>query len=62
MILIAFFVALYGLASLCEGLEILFDALHAVMTSYSGTVITVIVVAWMTYRWYRARHSVDTDV
>jgi len=56
MSLIVFLVALYGVASLCEGMEILFDAIHAVMSSYAGTFITVIVAAYLTYRWYRARH------
>ncbi len=58
MALIAFIVALYGIASLCEGMEILFSAVHAVMSSYPGTVITVAVTAYLTYRWYRARHTV----
>ena len=56
MALIAFFVALYGIASLCEGMVILFDAIRAVMSSYAGTMITAIVTAYLTYRWYRARH------
>ena len=49
MTLIAFFVALYGIASLCEGMEILFDAIHAAMSSYPGTIITVIATAYLTY-------------
>ena len=57
MTLIAFFVALYGIASLCEGMEILFDAFRAVMSSYPGTIITIIATAYLTYRWYRARHQ-----
>ncbi len=57
MTLIAFFVALYGIASLYEGMEILFDVIHAVMSSYPGTIITVIATAYLTYRWYRARHQ-----
>lgn len=56
MTLIAFLVALYGIASLCEGMEILFDAIHAVMSSYPGMMITTVVTAYLTYRWYRARH------
>ena len=56
MTLIAFFVALYGIASLCEGMEILFDAFRAVMSSYPGSIITIIAIAYLTYRWYRARH------
>ena len=56
MTLIAFFVALYGIASLCEGMEILFDAFRAVMSSYPGTIITILAIAYLTYRWYRARH------
>lgn len=36
MTLIAFIVALYGIASLCEGMEILFDAIHAVMSPYKA--------------------------
>jgi len=26
------------------------------MSSYAGTMITAIVTAYLTYRWYRARH------
>ncbi len=57
MALIAFLVALYGIASLCEGMEILFYAIYAVMSSYAGTVIVMIATAYLTYRWYRARHT-----
>ena len=56
MVLIAFFVALYGIASLCEGMGILFTAIRAVMSSYPGTLITIAVTAYLTYRWYRARY------
>lgn len=56
MALIAFIVVLYGIASLCEGMEILFSAIRAVMSSYPGTLITIAVTAYLTYRWYRARH------
>ena len=55
MILIAFLVALYGIASVCEGMGILFSAIHAVMSSYPGTLITIAAIAYLTYRWYRAR-------
>ncbi len=57
MPLIAIIVALYGIASLCEGMEILFDAIHAVMSSCPGTIITIIATAYLSYRWYRARHQ-----
>ena len=57
MILIAFFVALYGIACLTEGMEILFAAIHAVMSSYSGMIITVAATAYLTYRWYCARQA-----
>ena len=57
MALIAFIVALYGIASLCEGMEILFSAIHAVMSSYPGMLITVAATAYLTYRWYRARYT-----
>ena len=40
MILIVFFVALYGIACLTEGMEILFAAIHAVMSSYPGMIIS----------------------
>ena len=56
MALIAFIVVLYGIASLCEGMGILFAAIRAVMSSYPGTLITIAVTAYLTYRWYRARH------
>ena len=57
MALIAFIVALYGIASLCEGMEILFSAIHAVMSSYPGLLITVAATAYLTYRWYRAHFT-----
>ena len=57
MTLIAIALVLYGIASLCEGMEILFSAIHAVMTSYPGTLITVAITAYLTYRWYRARYT-----
>ena len=53
MALIAFIVALYGIASLCEGMEII----HAVMSSYPGMLITVAATAYLTYRWYRAHFT-----
>ena len=55
MALIAFMIALYGIASLCEGMDILFSAVHAVMSSYPGILITVASVAYLTCRWYRTR-------
>ena len=57
MTLIAFIAALYGIASLCEGMEILFSAIHAVMSSYPGTLISAAAAAYLTYRWYRTRNS-----
>ena len=34
-----------------------FDAnVVMVMSSYPGTLITIAVTAYLTYRWYRARH------
>ena len=44
------------LVAVPQGMEILFDAIHAVMSSYPGMLITVVVTAYLTYRWYRARH------
>ena len=55
MALIAFMIALYGIASLCEGMDILFSAVHAVMSSYPGILITIAAVAYLTCRWYRTR-------
>jgi len=39
----------------CSMLEMLH--IHAAMSSYPGTIITVIATAYLTYRWYRARHQ-----
>ena len=61
MALIAFIVALYGIASLCEGMEILFSAIHAVMSSYPGMLITVVATAYLTYRWYRERYTASSS-
>ncbi len=57
MALIAFLIALYGIACFCEGMDIFFSAVHAVMSSYPGMLITVAAVAYLTYRWYRARYT-----
>ena len=57
MILIAFFAAIYGIACLAEGMEIFFAAIHAVMSSYPGMLITVAATAYLSYRWYRARQA-----
>ena len=55
----AFLIALYGIGTLLEMLDVLFSATSAIMTSYSGTVITVVITAYLTYRWYRARQLVE---
>lgn len=57
MTLFVILFVLYGLSSLFEGLETLFDATNAVMSSYSGMIIAAVVTAFLTYRWYRARHQ-----
>ncbi len=56
MSVIVFLVALYALANVIEGLDILFSAIHAVMSSWPGIIAVVAVTAWMTYRWYRNRY------
>ena len=56
MALISFFVALYLIASLCESVEAVCGAFSAWMASPLGTMITIIVFAYLAYRWYRARY------
>ncbi len=56
MLLIVALVSLYALASVLEGMEILFAAMRAVMSSLPGTIITVAATAYLTYRWYRRRY------
>lgn len=55
----AFLIALYGIGTLLEMLDVLFSATSAIMTSYAGTAITIVITAYLTYRWYRARQMVD---
>lgn len=40
-----------------EGMEILFSAIHAAMSSYPYMLITAAADAYLTYRWYRARFT-----
>ncbi len=56
MSVIVFLVGLYALSCLIEGIESLFAAIHAVMSSWPGIIAVVAVTAWMTYRWYRDRY------
>lgn len=51
--------ALYAIGSVLEAFEEISMVLSPFLASNVGTVLTVIVTAFITYRWYRARHSVE---
>ena len=53
----AFLLVMFVLASVCEALEEISYVIARVMHSRAGILITVAVTAYVTYRWYRARHS-----
>ena len=52
----AFLLVMFVLASVCEALEEITYVIAPVMHSSAGILITVAVTAYVTYRWYRARH------
>ena len=58
MILVVILV-LYAIGSVLEAFEEISMVLSPFLTSSIGTVLTVIVTAFITYRWYRTRHSVE---
>ena len=53
----AFLLVMFVLASVCDVLEEITYVIAPVMHSRAGILITVAVTAYVTYRWYRARHS-----
>ena len=53
----AFLPVMFVLASVCDVLEEITYVIAPVMHSSAGILITIAVTAWLTYRWYRARHS-----
>ena len=53
----AFLLVMFVLASVCEALEEITYVIAPVMHSSAGILITVAVTAYVTYHWYRARHS-----
>ena len=55
--LIAVCVAIYGIASIMEAFEAVSAVIAPIMTSNIGILVTVAVTAWITFGWYRARHS-----
>ena len=58
MILVVILV-LYAIGSVLEAFEEISMVLSPFLTSSIGTVLTVIVTAFITYRWYRTRRSVE---
>ena len=58
MILVVILV-LYAIGSVLEAFEEISMVLSPFLTSSIGTVLTVIVTAFITYRWYRMRRSVE---
>ena len=57
MTLNTFLIALDSVTSPSEGMDILFAAIQAVMSSYPGIIITFITSAYFAYRWYRKNHD-----
>ena len=55
--ILAVIIVLYLLSSVFEAFEEISATIAPVMNSGVGMAITVIVTAYITYRWYRARHS-----
>ena len=55
--MLAFLIALYLFASMMEALEEISAVVAPVMHSGVGILLTIAVTAFVTYRWYRARHS-----
>ena len=56
MSLIAVLVVLYLVGEFLDGLDLFFGRMASFMNSDTGLVLTIVVVAWLTYRWYKARH------
>ena len=58
MILVVILV-LYAIGSVLEAFEEISMVLSPFLTSSIGTILTVIVTAFITYRWHRTRRSVE---
>lgn len=58
MILVVILV-LYVIGSVLEAFEEISMVLSPFLTSSIGTVLTVIVTAFIAYRWYRSRHTIE---
>ena len=57
--ILAVILALYAIGSVLEAFEKISMAFSPILTSNVGTVLTVIVTAFNTYRWYRASHRAE---
>ena len=55
--MLAFLLVLLVLSSVCEALEEITYVIAPVMRSVPGILVTTALTAYVTYRWYRARHS-----
>ena len=56
MSLIAVIVVLYLVGEFLEGMDLFIGRFASFMNSGTGMALTIAVVAWLTYRWYKARH------
>ena len=61
MSLIAVIVVLYLVGEFLEGVDLFFGRIASFMNSDIGMVLTIAVVVWLTYRWYKARHIGEND-
>ena len=55
--MLAFLLVMFVLATVCDVLEEITYVIAPVMHSRAGILITIVVTAYLTFRWYRARHS-----
>ena len=57
MALIAIVVVLYVMSKIFDALEVFSVRLSSFVNTDIGTVVIVALVAYLTYRWYKARHA-----
>ena len=55
--MLAFLIVLFVISSVCDALEEITCVIAPMARSSMGILITIAVTAYVTYRWYRARHS-----
>jgi hypothetical protein len=57
MAFIAIVLVLYALSKIFDALEVFSVQISSFVNSDIGTVAIVALVAFLTYRWYKARHA-----